>query len=118
MSGMEIEFDVAATMRDGTVFRADVYRPTGEGPWPVLVQRTPYGRRAGAQVQHLDPFMAISRGYIVVNQDTRGRSGSDGEWFPFKHEVEDGYDTIRWAASLPGSSGEVGMFGPSYVGYT
>lgn len=118
MSGMEIEFDVAATMRDGTVLRSDVYRPTGEGPWPVLVQRTPYGRRAGAQVQHLDPFMAISRGYIVVNQDTRGRSGSDGEWFPFKYEVEDGYDTIRWAASLPGSSGEVGMFGPSYVGYT
>ncbi|WP_329900984.1 CocE/NonD family hydrolase [Streptomyces sp. SP17KL33] len=32
-------------MRDGTVLRADVYRPGGSGPWPVLLSRLPYGSR-------------------------------------------------------------------------
>src|SRR4051812_35770763 len=114
MADMKIEFDVAAKMRDGTVLNADVYRPGGDGPWPVLLQRTPYGRRLGMQVT-LDPFEAVSRGYIVVHQDTRGRFGSDGEWLPFTYEIEDGYDTVRWAATLPGSSGVVGMFGSSYM---
>jgi putative CocE/NonD family hydrolase len=116
MADMEIEFDVAAKMRDGTVLNADVYRPGGEGPWPVLLERTPYGRRR--MLQLLDPFEAVSRGYIVVHQDTRGRFGSDGEWLPFTYEVEDGYDTVKWAATLPGSSGVVGMFGASYMGNT
>ncbi|MFI9408579.1 CocE/NonD family hydrolase [Nocardia gamkensis] len=114
---MEIEFDVEATMRDGTVLRADVYRPVGEGPWPVLIQRTPYGRR-GILHMVIDPFAVVSRGYIMVHQDTRGRFGSEGEWLPFTYEVEDGYDTVRWAANLPGSSGVVGMVGGSYTGNT
>ncbi|MBC2637743.1 CocE/NonD family hydrolase [Rhodococcus sp. 3A] len=114
---MEIEFDVEATMRDGAVLRADVYRPVGDGPWPVLVQRTPYDRRAMLQM-FLDPFTAVSRGYILIHQDTRGRFRSEGDWLPFTYEAEDGYDTVRWAASLPGSSGVVGMFGASYTGNT
>lgn len=117
MSGMEIKFHVQATMRDGTVLRADVYRPIGEGPWPVLIQRTPYNRRAMLQM-FIDPFQVVSRGYILVHQDTRGRFGSEGEWLPFTYEVEDGYDTVRWAAGLPGSSGVVGMVGGSYTGNT
>lgn len=117
MADMEIEFDVAAKMRDGTVLNADVYRPGGEGPWPVLLHRSPYGRRGNIQVL-LDPFEAVSRGYIVVHQDTRGRFSSDGEWLPFTYEIEDGYDTVKWAATLPGSSGVVGMFGGSYTGNT
>ncbi|MFI7530253.1 CocE/NonD family hydrolase [Nocardia salmonicida] len=114
---MEIEFDAEATMRDGTVLRADVYRPTGDGPWPVILQRTPYDRRASIQGL-LDPYTAVSRGYMLVHQDTRGRLRSDGEWLPFTYEVEDGYDTVRWAAGLPGSSGVVGMIGASYTGNT
>ncbi|WP_063129342.1 CocE/NonD family hydrolase [Nocardia fusca] len=117
MSGMEIEFDVEATMRDGTILRADVYRPVGDGPWPVLIQRTPYDRRAMLQ-NFIDPFETVSRGYILIHQDTRGRFGSDGPWLPFTYEVEDGYDTVRWAASLPGSNGAVGMLGASYTGNT
>jgi putative CocE/NonD family hydrolase len=116
MDGMEIEFDVAAKMRDGTILRADVYRPTSGGPWPVLLHRTPYGRRAPMLV--LDPFLVVSRGYMMVHQDTRGRLGSDGEWLPFTYEVDDGYDTVRWAASLPGCTGVVGMIGGSYTGNT
>ena len=55
---------------------------------------------------------------MVVAQDVRGRYTSDGEWYTFKHESEDGYDTVEWAASLPHSNGKVGMFGGSYVGAT
>jgi len=118
MTGMEIEFDVAAKLRDGTVLRADVYRPTSGGPWPVLLHRTPYGRRWPVHAMMLDPFEAVSRGYMLVQQDTRGRFGSDGEWLPLTFEGDDGYDTVQWAASLPGSNGEVGMFGGSYMGHT
>ena len=55
---------------------------------------------------------------MVVVQDVRGRYTSDGEWYTFKHESEDGYDTVEWAAALPHSNGKVGMFGGSYVGAT
>ncbi|WP_405652555.1 hypothetical protein [Streptomyces sp. NBC_00019] len=44
MAEIRIEFDVPAEMRDGTVLRADVYRPGGTGPWPVLPARLPYGK--------------------------------------------------------------------------
>ena len=43
---------------------------------------------------------------------------SDGDWYPFLHESDDGYDTIEWAAALPYSDGRVGMYGGSYVGAT
>ncbi len=49
---------------------------------------------------------------------SRGRYTSEGDWYPFKHETDDGYDTIEWAAALPNSNGKVGMFGGSYVGAT
>lgn len=118
MSGMQVEFDVAAKMRDGTLLRADVYRPTADGPWPVLLHRTPYGRQVPANALLIDPIQAVARGYMLVHQDTRGRFGSDGEWLPFTYEVEDGYDSVRWAAALPGSNGTVGMIGASYTGNT
>ncbi|UGT62005.1 CocE/NonD family hydrolase [Nocardia asteroides] len=84
---------------------------------PVLIERTPYDRRAMLQIS-LDPLRAVSRGYILIRQDSRGRFRSEGEWLPFTYEVEDGYDTVRWAAGLPGSNGVVGMFGGSYTGNT
>jgi putative CocE/NonD family hydrolase len=118
VADVEITFDVPVPMRDGTVLRADVYRPTGPGPWPVLVQRTPYDKRSPVGGGPLDTLLAVSRGYIVVQQDTRGRFASDGEWSPWTHEQSDGHDTVRWAAALPGSSGAVGMFGASYTGNT
>ncbi len=116
MDRLRIEFDVPVTMQDGTVLRADVYRPDGDGPWPVLVQRTPYNKRN--LMFPLDTINAVKRGYIVVQQDTRGRFGSDGEWLPWAYEERDGYDTVEWAARLPGSNGKVGLFGASYTGNT
>ena len=54
----------------------------------------------------------------MIIQDVRGRFASEGEWYVFKHESEDGYDTVEWAAALPYSNGKVGMWGGSYVGAT
>jgi len=45
LTEIQIEFDVPAKMRDGTVLRADVYRPGDSGPWPVLLSRLPYGKQ-------------------------------------------------------------------------
>jgi hypothetical protein len=61
---------------------------------------------------------AAARGYVVIFQDCRGRFASQGEWNPFRHEAEDGYDSVEWAAQLPYSNGKVGMVGASYVGAT
>src|SRR6185437_489049 len=94
--------EVETTMRDGTILRADVYRPTtGEGPWPVLLARSPYGRSDPCVLERLDPDRAAGRGCLVVIQDCRGRFGSDGDWTTLAHEDADGYDTIAWAARLP-----------------
>lgn len=109
-----IEHGVEAKMRDGTVLRADVYRPKADGRFPVLLERTPYDKRLGVDFG----LRAASLGYIVIIQDVRGRFSSDGEWDPFRHESTDGYDTVEWAAALPYSNGKVGMFGGSYVGAT
>lgn len=109
-----IEHSVPVKMRDGVLLRADIYRPKAEGKFPVLLQRTPYDKRG-----ELDfGLNAAARGYVVVIQDVRGRYSSDGEWYPFKYESQDGYDTVEWAAALPYSNGKVGMFGGSYVGAT
>lgn len=113
-----VEFDVPATMRDGTILRANVYRPAAEGRWPVLLTRLPYGKDLPLGTSVLDPVQAARRGYVVIVQDTRGRFQSDGEWYPFRYEAEDGADTIAWAAALPYADGQVGMFGASYFGFT
>lgn len=118
MGNAEIEFDVPAEMRDGTVLRADVYRPTGGGPWPTLLARLPYDKQLPTHLVTLDPLTAVRHGYQVVIQDTRGRFASGGKWEPLLHEEADGYDTVRWAARLPGSNGRVGMLGSSYYGNT
>ena len=109
-----VESHVTMKTRDGVVLYADVYRPTAAGQFPVLLQRTPYNKDGGRGFG----LKAAARGYIVVIQDVRGRYASEGEWYTFKHESEDGYDSVEWAASLPNSDGRVGMFGGSYVGAT
>lgn len=106
--------NVEARMRDGVVLRADVYRPDKDGKFPVLLERTPYNKNGEISFGRV----AAARGYVVIVQDVRGRYTSDGEWYTFKHESDDGYDTVEWAAGLPYSNGKVGMFGGSYVGAT
>ena len=115
---VQVEFDVPATMRDGTVLRANVFRPSGDGPFPVLLTRLPYGKDLPLANSVLNPYEAARLGYIVVVQDVRGRFASGGEWDAFVAERADGYDSVEWAAQLPGSNGKVGMYGASYFGFT
>jgi uncharacterized protein len=111
---MNFERDVPVKMRDGITLRADICRPTADGKFPVLLTRTPYDKNGAVAFCR----KAVARGYVVVAQDVRGRYASEGIWYPFKYESQDGYDTVEWAASLPYSNGKVGMFGGSYVGAT
>lgn len=113
-----VDYDVPATMRDGVVLRANIFRPAGAGQWPVLLTRLPYGKDFPIGSAVMDPAQVARRGYVVIVQDTRGRMTSEGEWLPFIHEPEDGVDTIAWAAQLPYSNGSVGMYGISYFGFT
>jgi putative CocE/NonD family hydrolase len=114
------DFDVPATMRDGTVLRANIFRPDdgGAGTYPVLLMRMPYGKDFPLGSSLINPAQVARRGYIVVVQDVRGTFTSGGEFYPFVHEGADGADTVAWAASLPGSDGVVGMYGGSYMGFT
>jgi putative CocE/NonD family hydrolase len=112
-----IDLEVPVPMRDGIQLRANVYRPP-EGRWPVLLTRLPYGKDLAVGMAALDPVQAARRGYVMIVQDTRGRLASEGEFRPFETEAEDGVDTIDWAAGLPYSDGQVGMYGLSYFGFT
>ena len=111
---VKYESSVPVAMRDGVTLRADIFRPDAEGKFPVLLERTPYDKRNTVEFG----LKAAAQGYVVIVQDVRGRYSSDGEWYTFKNEPNDGYDTIEWAAGLPYSNGKVGMFGGSYVGAT
>ena len=96
--GVEVEADVSAAMRDGTVLRADVYRPDAPGRYPVLLQRTPYSKDGENCVEQ--GHKLAERGYVVVQQDVRGRYRSDGEFQPGffsadHRDAEDGYDTVE-----------------------
>lgn len=109
-----IQQNVSVKMRDGVSLFADIFRPVSDEKFPVLLQRTPYNRTGSAGMAN----ELASHGYIVVLQDTRGRFASGGEFYPFRNESADGFDTVEWAAKLNGSNGKVGMFGGSYVGAT
>jgi putative CocE/NonD family hydrolase len=122
-----VERNVMVPMRDGVKLATDVFRPVGEGRWPVLVTRMPYNkelllpddpeRRVFMELD-LDSQRVIRAGYVIVIQDTRGRFASEGVFVPFADERNDGADTIAWAAKQPWSSGQVGMYGISYQGIT
>jgi putative CocE/NonD family hydrolase len=102
--------NVPVPLRDGTILAADVYLPAETGRYPVLIDRTPYGKAGGKG----EGVYFAPHGYAVVIQDTRGRYDSDGDWCAFTHEADDGQDTIAWAARQPWSNGKVVTMGASY----
>ncbi len=112
---IRLENRVAVPMRDGVVLFADVYRPVGDGKYPVIVSRTPYSTERAPNA-YSDAVYFSRRGYVYVLQDVRGRHESEGRWEPFRDDEADGYDTIEWAAAQPWSTGKVGMSGGSYLG--
>ena len=114
-----VERDAQCRMRDGTILRSDIYRHDEDGSYPVLLIRGPYDKRVGLSTfGNSHPAWFAEHGYIVIIQDTRGRFASEGEFYPFAHEAEDGFDSVEWAARVTGSDGQVGMFGFSYLGAT
>ncbi|MCM3729602.1 CocE/NonD family hydrolase [Neobacillus cucumis] len=114
-----VEKNVPCEMRDGVVLYADIYRPNREGTYPVLLTRLPYSKDLPHYShRYLDTNRLVENGFIVIIQDVRGRFQSAGEFQSFRQEGNDGYDTVEWAATLPYSTGKVGMFGMSYYGYT
>jgi putative CocE/NonD family hydrolase len=112
---IRVDNRVAIPMRDGVILYADVYRPVGDGRFPVLVSRTPYSTERFPAAYEAGVYFS-RRGYVYVFQDVRGRHESDGRWEPFFDDEKDGYDTIEWAAKQRWSNGKVGMEGGSYLG--
>jgi putative CocE/NonD family hydrolase len=119
--------DQSVTMADGTVLKADVYFPTTSGTttaapgrFPVLLQQTPYGKAFivyAAAIAQTDVQYLVDRGYIVVIADVRGTGDSGGTFDLFDPtQSSDGVTLATWAAHLPQSNGEVGLFGESYMG--
>ncbi len=103
--------DLPVPMRDGIRLSADVYLPAEEGPWPVLLARTPYDNNGDMDIG----FWWAQQGYAFVTQDVRGRYDSEGDFVPWDNETEDGYDTIEWIGQQPWCDGNIGMSGGSYV---
>jgi uncharacterized protein len=107
-----VDRKIMVAMRDGVKLATDVYRPAAEGTFPVILQRTPYGRSMAVEATSY-----AKRGYVFVAQDVRGRFDSEGDFHPFVLEAKDGYDAVEWSAAQPWSTGNVGMIGGSYLGF-
>lgn len=117
-SGVLLERGVRCRLADGTTLLSDHYFPDGDGPWPTLLMRQPYGRDIASTVVYAHPMWFARHGYHVVIQDVRGRGGSEGIFYPFRHEGKDGAETIAWLREHPASNGRIGMYGFSYQGAT
>jgi putative CocE/NonD family hydrolase len=110
-----------ALMRDGVKLATEVYLPSSEGRFPVILTRSPYNRRFEATGSNCDNKQLLEyarRGYVGLNQDVRGRYRSEGTFDPFRQERDDGFDAVEWAAAQTWSNGRVGLLGASYGGVT
>jgi predicted acyl esterase len=140
--GMQIDWDVAIEMDDGLVLRADVFRPVGDGHYPVILSYGPYAKGQAFQEGYkgnwnrlikaapnvlegssnkyqnwelVDPEKWVPDGYAIVRVDSRGAGRSPGfldVWSP--RETQDFYQCIEWAGVQPWSNGKVGINGISY----
>ncbi|MFS3134129.1 CocE/NonD family hydrolase [Gluconacetobacter sacchari] len=115
---LHVDQNVMVRVHDGIDLATDIYTPgDASRSYPVLMHRTPYDKSAPNTV-------AIARalaghGYIVVVQDMRGRHHSQGVFEKYDTaDAQDGYDAVEWAARLPRSDGQVGMYGTSYAAHT
>jgi putative CocE/NonD family hydrolase len=116
-------------MRDGIRLATDIYLPDGAGPFPVVLERTPYGRHdiSRSEITAADPTpipraelaaVFTSAGLAVVYQDTRGRHGSDGKFVKYLSDGEDGFDTCAWLCAQDWCDGRICTMGLSYAAHT
>lgn len=108
---------VMVPMSDGTLLRTRINYPEGAGPWPVIMSRTPYW---DADLCWNNNLGLWNYGYVVVQQNTRGRFGSEGEDLVFVNDAwgehRDGYDSIQWLIEQPWCNGVVGLSAGSMRG--
>ena len=121
-NGVRLERGVRCRLSDGVALVSDHYYPSiekyGDGPWPTLLMRQPYGRDIASTVVYAHPVWFARHGYHVVIQDVRGRGDSEGVFYPFRREGPDGAETIAWLMKHPACNGRIGMYGFSYQGAT
>ena len=131
---MAFESKITVPMRDGVRLATDIYRPARDGApipgrFPVILERTPYGRdvvsRSERTATDARPktraevaLFFVSRGYIVIYQDCRGRYGSEGEFVKYLSDGNDGYDCCGWIVGQPWCNGKIGTMGLSYAAHT
>ena len=109
--------EVIAEMRDGARLAGNLYLPAGKGPFPCIVQRTPYGKDA----MFASPAGAkkyTDGGYAYLVQDVRGKGRSTGFYQAFINDAFDGHDTVEWMAKQDWCNGSIGITGASAMGYT
>src|SRR5215469_6675351 len=127
--GIVVERDVMVPARDGVLLATDIYRPDGAGPFPVLLERTPYNKSAASRSERTataaTPWSRaevaayfLRQGYAVVYQDCRGRYRSGGKFTKYLSEAADGFDTLAWLARQSWCNGRIGTFGLSYAAHT
>ena len=101
-------------MNDGVSLNTTLFVPKGKGSFPTVLVRTPYNSYAEEWMGQAFNLFRIA----VVLQDVRGKYKSEGEFYPFINEREDGLQTLRWIRRQPWSDGTIAGWGGSYVGYT
>jgi len=127
--GMVVDRDIMVPARDGVRLATDVYRPPGPGPFPAILERTPYDKSAPSRSERTAAVAAprtreevaayfVAHGYAVVYQDCRGRYRSEGRFTKYLSEAEDGYDTLAWLVTQPWCNGRVATMGLSYAAHT
>ena len=116
---IKFEPHIPLSLGDGTMTYVDVFRPDAPGKFPALLQRTPYDKSSpNSRSGPVDAIRGAMNGYAMVIQDVRGRHSSEGEFYTFVNEAEDGFNSVEWVAGQPWCNGKVGMYGVSYVGAT
>jgi len=110
--------EMIMTTRDGVKLAANVFLPAGAGPFPVVLSRTPYLKDALGELSGYTAKKYVDAGYAFVMQDVRGKGHSEGFYEAFVPDMEDGYDSVEWAAKQPWSNGRIGMVGASALGIT
>jgi putative CocE/NonD family hydrolase len=106
------------TCRDGTRLVSRLWAPQGDGPWPALLMRQPYGRAIASTPTYAHPAWYAAHGFLVVVQDVRGQGDATGRFGGFSQEAADTADSLRWVRQLPECNGKVGCYGFSYQGLT